>query len=350
MFGSYLIELVIGMCFLFAVLGIVTSATTEAVLSVGRTRAAHLQEWLVQWSSQLLQQPGSQGPKEGAFSLEALKQHPLVASHARVGGEASYIPAEHLAAAFLQLLALPFSQACIGKDLPDAEKGLRAHIDGLHSAPLRQALHAVLNDAVGQSADGTALVEAMKNKTTQWIESSMSRIEGWTKRHAKKVSLAVALVICAALNVNALEVMRTLSADPQLRAQMASTAASYVPKACDGERVNASTEAKMTCLRDRTKDAVDALGPMTRLGIGWDTQPAFVTASGPFSKFGLFLVWCVGVACAALAASLGGDFWFKWIGDIVRLTGYKPRAKDAVVAVEGALTTHPILQRIVRQP
>lgn len=46
MFGSYLVELVIGLWFLFAVLGIVTSAISEAALSVMKVRAQHLKEWL----------------------------------------------------------------------------------------------------------------------------------------------------------------------------------------------------------------------------------------------------------------------------------------------------------------
>ena len=53
MFGSYLVELVVGLCFLFAVLGIVTSAVTEAALTIMKVRSSHLNEWLVQWVEQL---------------------------------------------------------------------------------------------------------------------------------------------------------------------------------------------------------------------------------------------------------------------------------------------------------
>jgi len=343
MFGSYLVELVIGLSFLFAVLGIVTSAVTETVLSVLKTRSAHLQEWLEQWSQQLLQSADPQQQGQASFSLEALQQHPLVASQGREGKMPSYLPPEQFAAAFLQLLAMPFSQTCIGQDLATAEKGLRLHIDGLRGDGLKQALHALLNDAASQAVDGTTLVEALKNQTTQWLDSSMSRIEGWTKRHGKKFSLAIALAICLAFNVNALEVMRALSADPQLRTQMATAAVQYVPKVCDDTAANKTAEEKIACLRGRTQDAVSALGPLPRLGIGWDAKPAFLTATDRTLAIGHFLVWLVGVACAAFAASLGGDFWFKWIGDVVRLTGYKPGKKDA----EPEAPTPSLMQRLV---
>lgn len=329
MFGSYLVELVVGLCFLFAVLGIVTSAVTETVLTVLKTRSAHLQEWLRQWSEQLLRSPEGQGRAQASFSLDALQKHPLVASHGRNGRDASYLPPDQFASAFLQLLAMPFSEACIGKDLAAAEKGLRRHVNGLHGDGLKSALHALLNDAASKATDGTNLVDALKTETSHWIESSMSRIEGWTKRHAKKFSLATALVLCLAFNVNALEVLRVLSSDPQVRSQMATTAVEYVPKVCDDEAAGKNAEEKIACLRLRTQDAISALGPLARLGIGWDAKPAFLTANDRTLAVGHFLVWLVGIACAAFAASLGGDFWFKWIGDIVRLTGYKPPRKEA---------------------
>ncbi|WP_088279620.1 hypothetical protein [Ideonella sp. A 288] len=374
MFGSYLVELVIGLCFLFAVLGIVTSAVTEVVLSVTKVRARHLQEWLAQWTAQMLQGPAGAAQAGGTgqgFSLEALLKHPLVASQRRDGDQASYLPPEQLAAAFLQTLAMPFGSSCLGKDLAKAEADLRLHIATLQPEALRNTLQALLNSAAGKAADGTALVDRMREETAHWIDGSMNRIEGWTKRRAKVISLIAAAVVCVAFNVDVLAVMRALSSDPALRAELASTAVGYVDKACtaqaqvagavasapaasavpagasatasaastvsagaaaSGARATAAAEAaalvnQVQCLQDRSAAAIGALGPLSRLGIGWDKPPAFVAAQG-LQSFGGFVAWVIGLACAALAASLGGDFWFKWIGDIVRLTGYKPGRKE----------------------
>lgn len=363
MFGSYLVELVIGLSFLFAVLGIVTTAVTEVCLSILKTRSKHLKEWLEQWSSQLLKNNTASGAS--FFSLEALKTHPLVASHHR-HGECSYLPADQLAGAFLQILAMPFSTTCVGQTLQSAEQGLRSHINTLQSENLKNALNTLLNNAVSKAADGTALVEQLKKETTQWIDSSMARIEGWTKRHAKKFSLIAAVFICVAFNVSALEVLRVLSTDDKVREQMATTAVGYVQKECD-KKLDAASEKPMPekpatpatpdanpppdanaastnsgntaqskgnptkdvvesvqCLRQQAEHAVGALGPLSRLGIGWDKPPRFTVVKG-WSITLEFIGWIVGVIFAAFAASLGGDFWLKWIGDIVRLTGYKPR-------------------------
>lgn len=377
MFGSYLVELVVGLCFLFAVLGIVTSAVTEAALSMLKVRSTHLSEWLVQWVGQLeasaapAAAPGkgpavavrgaaaaaaaagqaAQGTAGTAataapLSLQALLAHPLLASQTRGFDQASYLQPAQLATALLQTIAMPFGATCLGQDLKTAEAGLRAHIAGLPSEGLRRAMGALLNNAVGRAVDGTALVARLHVETEAWIDSSMNRVEGWTRRHAKKFSLGAAFVICLAFNVNALEVLRVLSTDPQLRSQLATTAVGYSAQACGvaaaapaqaASAASAPTQARaasapgvesnVACLRRSTQDAIGALGPQSRLGIGWDNTPRFMTASGP-AVVGEFLGWLIGLAVATFAASLGGDFWFKWIGDIVRLTGYRPATKE----------------------
>jgi hypothetical protein len=103
-------------------------------------------------------------------------------------------------------------------------------------------------------------------------------------------------------------------------------AASAAPAASAAE-VAALTK-KVECLRDRSAEAIGALGPLSRLGIGWDKPPAYVAEKDWMLKIGGFVAWLIGLTCAAFAASLGGDFWIKWIGDIVRLTGYKPASKE----------------------
>lgn len=373
MFGSYLIELVVGLCFLFAVLGIVTSAVTEAALTILKVRSAHLSEWLLQWVAQLQRGGPAAGRGATPVTLQALLQHPLLASQSRGTDQASYLQPGQLATALLQTIGMPFGAACLGQDLKTAEAGLRAHIAALPSDGLKQAMGALLNNAVGKAKDGTALVASLHAETEAWIDSSMNRVEGWTRRHAKKFSLGSALAICVFFNVNALEVLRVLSTDPQLRAQLASTAIGYAAKTCgaalaaapaasaaaasataaaatsalstpatagaawapasapDTAVSAAQATATVDCLRSRTEDAMGALGPQSRLGIGWDNPPRFLSATG-LASAGLFLWWVFGVAVATFAVSLGGDFWFKWIGDIVRLTGYRPPTKEEPAA------------------
>lgn len=346
MFGTFIIELVVGLCFLFAVLGIVTSAITEAVLSMLKVRANHLQEWLVQWGHQM--QGGADRDQVPSFALQPLLDHPIVAAQDRKGGRPSYLAPGAMAAAMLQSLAFPFGKSCLEQSLKDAEQALRLHIDSLNGRNLKAALHTLLDQAATQSADGTQLVAALQQETAEWLESSMGRIEGWTKRHAKKFSLAAAAVICLGFNVDALQVMRVLSSDAALRTELAGKAVNYVDQQCERQsqelRAAATTASgvaasvaagrssddlarQVACLTERSQAAVGELGHLSRLGIGWDRPPAFTRASDGLSFSLHLLAWLVGIAVSTFAASLGGDFWFKWIGDIVRLTGYKPAAR-----------------------
>lgn len=351
MFGTFIVELVVGLCFLFAVLGIVTSSVTEAALSMLKVRANHLQEWLVQWGHQM--QAGADKDQAPSFALQPLLDHPIVASQDRKGGRPSYLAPGAMAAAMLQSLAFPFGKSCLEQSLKDAEQALRLHIDSLNGRNLKAALHTLLDQAAIKSADGTQLSAALQQETAEWLESSMGRIEGWTKRHAKKFSLAAAAVICLGFNVDALQVMRVLSSDTALRTELAGKAVNYVDQQCERqsqERRAASTPAsgvaagpssedlarKVACLTERSQAAVGELGHLSRLGIGWDRPPAFTRASDGLS-FGLqLLAWLVGIAVSTFAASLGGDFWFKWIGNVVRLTGYKPAARKDSAATPPA--------------
>lgn len=450
MFGSYLVELVIGLCFLFAIFGIVTSAVTEGVLTLIGTRSKHLQEWLEQWTTQLFAKNPKLADEASKDFLDKLQVHPLVASQGRGSERPSYLPSDQLAAAFLQLVGIPFGSSAPTENKPaktdvtpgvaagegvqcaptkneTAETGrndLATEVDSLRkridshtfnnaSSPdgLKNALHALLNNAVGKAKDGTTLAAAMKDETARWIDASMGRVEGWTKRHAKIISLVVAFVICLAFNVSVFEVLRVLSSDPKVRTQLATSAVSYVAKDCNADvsapsasgvgqagqsdqgqppsgdkapapaasgggepkagneqksepaasgsgESKADIEKKLKCLSEKSEAAVGALGNLSQLGIGWDRKPKFLleggaqatnTGTGSGTGSGTqatektsvwdamraamkaamngdfdFYVWLAGVIFAAFAASLGGDFWFKWIGDIVRLTGYKP--------------------------
>ena len=202
MFGSYLIELVVGLSFLFAVLGIVTSAVTEAALTILKVRSAHLNEWLLQWVAQLQRGGSAAGGAVAPVTLQTLLKHPLLASQNRGGDQASYLQPGQLATALLQTIGMPFGAACLGQDLKTAEAGLRAHIAALPSDGLKQALGALLNNAVGKAKDGTALVASLHAETEAWIDSSMNRVEGWTRRHAKKFSLGSALAMCEDRSAN----------------------------------------------------------------------------------------------------------------------------------------------------
>jgi hypothetical protein len=60
--------------------------------------------------------------------------------------------------------------------------------------------------------------------------------------------------------------------------------------------------------------------------LGWDHTPKFMAESDKLGgyTFFWFLYWLVGICISTLAASLGGDYWFKRLKDVIRLTGAKP--------------------------
>jgi hypothetical protein len=176
------------------VLGLVTTAVTESALAVSAVRARHVQEWLWLWTRNVL---GRRATVAGqVFDLGELASHPLLDQGCSDNKLPSYLPPQRVAAALLQSLALPFGQTCVGRDLQAAEASRRAHILTLQNAALEKALTALLDGAVVKARDGTRWVDSFTAELTGRVDESIQRIEGWTKRHAKVISLIVGSVLC----------------------------------------------------------------------------------------------------------------------------------------------------------
>jgi hypothetical protein len=325
MFNSYIVELVLGVAFVFAVLGAVTTAMTEAVLSLLKVRSKYLQQWLEQ-----LLQGGKAGP---GLSVAALMQRGVIAPLGSGPAAApSYIPSNRLATALIEMAALPPGQTMVARDAAAAEASLRRTIEAMPPCQLRGALLSLLNAAVVETGSGAALLERFQREVAAWIDQSMDRVTGWVKRHSKLVSLIVAFAICAALNVNVVSMVRHLSVDPETRSALVKKAVAMNSEGQPQDQQACAAEAdpvrQAGCYAQAGQAGVDALGSLSSLGIGWEPLPSFLTHaawSGSWSvAVGTVLTWLMGLLASTFAVSLGGDFWFKLISEVIRLTGTKP--------------------------
>lgn len=276
MLDSAIIDVAFGLAFIFLLVSLLVTAATEILAGYLRWRSAQLWHGL----ERLLQSPDLRN---------ALYQHPLVRglspvdlagdANARKGRNGpSYIPSRTFALALIDIVRRPQEAAgrleAALKDLPrdgnlfkavettldqaaadappcvqaavrtlrakilqlraGAVGDLAAEIDaflaggglkGLSDVPEAtfQALRPLLRDAADD-------VEKFRTNVETWFNDGMDRVSGGYKRRTTHVQAVIAMILAACMNIDALQITRTLWREPTLRRTIVASAEAQITK------------------------------------------------------------------------------------------------------------------------
>lgn len=287
MFGSPIIEVVIGLFFIYLILSLVCSALNEILAGWLRLRSKNLEQGI----RNMLNDPGA------SDIAEKLYQHALVTALGKDRGakKPSYMPPRVFATALLDVLKMTSAESVTRT----AEK-MRAAIDDIDSPSLQQALRSLLDDAEGDIKKFRASVE-------KWFDDAMDRAAGWYKRKIQLVLLALAAVVTLALNADTLEIGGSLLRDEAARAALLASAERFAASAPDD-----TAAAPIAQLQHISQEI-----QQSRIPLGWRGAPDGV--GGWLAKIG-------GLVLTALAVSLGAPFWFDLLNKVssLRASGKKP--------------------------
>lgn len=304
------LEVVIGLAFIYFVLALVCSAVAETVSSLQRKRPKMLVEGIENLFS------GSNSiTDEGRHLARLFWDHPLVQALIRPrkgrsahvsqadGKGPAYIPARtfvsalidlgarsHISATQVEADAAKLAEELSKVSVPDA-------INGIPSAPLRQALLAIYVDADGD-------VNAFRREAEKWYDDAMDRVSGWYKRHIQAVIWIIAVLVAVLLNVDTVQIATTLWKDPTTRAAVVARADKTVAQ---GQR------------SIKVSQAVSTIG----LPLGWKLELGTGQQDIP-NQARLILSKLVGLLLTAAALSLGAPFWFDLLSKFVRIRGTGP--------------------------
>jgi len=292
MFGSTILEVAVGMIFIYLLLSLICSALNEFIEASFKMRARDLEKGLLT----LFSEPDKAGEISKLFF-----DHPLIKA---LGHQPSYIPSRTFSRA-LWNIASTAGQAEAGavavtRDLAK----IRATVTALPNAKIRQALLTHIDEA------GNDFDRAREN-VERWYDDVMDRVSGWYKRRTQWILLALGLGMAAGLNVDSIKIADRLYSDTPLRATITTAAEGYAAAGKESGQVD-DQGIKENFAR------LQGLG----LPIGWteaDRPDSF--GSAVVKMFGLFLT--------AMAISLGAPFWFDVLNKfmVVRST-IKPREKS----------------------
>jgi hypothetical protein len=326
MFGSRMLEVVIGVIFVFLLVSIICSTVREVLEARLKTRAAYLEQGV----RELLHDTNASGLARSIY------EHPLIkglyggeyapslvtkrqALLARGRALPSYIPSRNFALALMDIAARgPITDVVSGD--PDGPalslESMRNGVPGLQNPAVQRVLLTAIDSARGDIDKAQATIEA-------WYDSGMDRVSGWYKRSTAWIIFWIALAVAIGLNINTLTIVDYLYRNDSARLALVARAAS----AAKDSTILGNSFAE-------TKATLDSV----RLPIGWSNDwrtLGAVDASQPASIWSGWIYPALGLLLTALAATMGAPFWFDLLNkvSVVRST-VKPHEKSREEASE----------------
>jgi hypothetical protein len=309
--GSPVLEVLVGVVFLFLLLSVVASAATELVAQLLALRSRTLSDAL---TSVLFDKSGR----------DALLDHPLIKSLSQQGtidaifrrvARPSYIPSDLFARALLDNLTLTHL----------ADGTLR--VEGRNGFVVSEDLRRLVLSLASPLGPAALEAERLATEVARWFDQSMERVSGWYKRKTQLVLLIAGAIIVVWSNANVLRYADALVVNPEARAAVVTAAEGALPSAATSEEPSASPAPQTSQLT--TEQAVAELKKLD-FSLGWDAAVESADSRHlpsslqevPAAVGANVLGWLLAVA----AVSMGAPFWFDALKDLVNLrsVGKKP--------------------------
>jgi hypothetical protein len=368
MFGSFILDVAIGMAFIYLLLSLVASGVNEILASIVQSRAANLERGLRSLFSgdsiaagplTLVDNLYDHGLIRGLYPDPAKDlgdtSEPGPWSRFRlwlqklVGIEPSkalavvknplllpsYIPARTFAIAMIDILN---KDKFNGKTaIQNIEDFLSSHHQQFEKNKAVEAVLSLLVDAKNDAKKEEEKLQRFQTNLENWYNDAMDRVSGWYKRYTQRVLLIVGMVIAIAFNVNSIRIVHMLWVDRDARQGMANAATEYWRNhETSNPAVNPPTTGQnLDELAKQLKSSVQAFNEVSGqylLPVGWRHKPSDYWCflwNHPGAAIRTGLVAWIGWLITAGALSLGASFWFDMLNKImvVRNT-VKPQEKS----------------------
>jgi len=332
MSGFAILDLVIGMIFIYFLLGIICSSVVEIMLTYVKARGNLLEEWLTGIFSEKTQ-VGNEIKTVG----QSIMDHCSVTALSGKGKSPSYIDAKNFTSALLEKITFD----------PDNPNSIATNLDtfihkieqtNLLSLELKRVFLNYAYEARDKyqalAAKTTSDLEIFRSKIETWYDTSMDRLTGSLKtRYSRPFTMMVAIVTAVLLNADSINIAKYLYSDPDLRSKVAaqaygavdSTAQQFTARIDSMRNTNPETvnqlKAAMQKGVDNISDAKAAL--QLNLPFGWTT--AYFKTLFPPGDFwdGILgiLAKITGLAATVFAMMMGAPFWFDLLNKVSNLRG-----------------------------
>lgn len=303
-----ILDLVIGLIFIYFLLSLACSAVQEIISSILRLRPKVLNQWIRDTFSK-----GNIG--------EAILKHKLIDGLTAKGRMAAYIPSDKFSRVLLDII----HHKQFG-DKPYTIDSLRQAIaaTNLLDEDFKRSLLQSIAEASGE-------ITKVRHEVQAWFDQAMERVSGTYKKKTQTIILCISLVLTGLLNADTIELARYLYENPAVRESIADRAEEIAHDSTYREAVNKIKQVQQDTLHpwQNADEAIASINKnvadlksikaeldATKLPLGWENKP------------GSWVIKILGLLFTALAVSLGAPFWFDMLNKLVNLrsVGKKPAA------------------------
>lgn len=330
MLGLDMLDVAIGIIFIYLLASLLCSAIVESLEAVLRRRATDLEAGILE----LVRDPKL---------VEKIYNHPLITGlyegtyQPKSKRLPSYIPSRSFALAIMDLLISPDQTRHAGvagtvAGAASVQIDTTPIVNAMAADPLvDQARHAVVLMITAAAGDARKARENIEF----WFNSGMDRVSGWYKRRSQRALFLVGLAVAVTMNVDTIRILRELTSNKAKREAVVGIATNYAkqnpqpaPKSMEDQFFTTTRELQM-------------IG----LPIGWPSCPSCDKVQlkffdrcwqgcwGSNIRGALSGLTLAGWLLTAFAVCLGAPFWFDLLNRfmVVRST-VKPQEKSGTEA------------------
>lgn len=333
-----ILDLVVGLIFVYFLLSVFCSSAVEMILTVQKVRAKVLEKWLYTIFDKEITQPDGKKLSLG----QAIMDHCSITALSKPGESPSYIDAKNFTSALIEKITFdPANPKSIASDLNSIiEKIQNSHVLSTEYQRVLLSYAFEARDSVEALREkGVSEVQLFRSKVETWFNSSMDRLTGYLKQtHLRPITIGAAIVASLLLNADSISIAKYLYNNPEARAKVATQAYNIsqdtlkrLTKNIDdmkGLRDSATVKEFKATLKTGLDNMAEAKAAVEEnIPLGWN-EKVFKNSEGNFS-FWLALSKLVGLAATVLAIVMGAPFWFDMLNKISNLRGAGPKPSTA---------------------
>ncbi len=332
MSGFPIVDLILGIIFVYFMLSIIASSAVEIILTFSRARANLLREWLLKIFDKEFNKGGDAGKSLGRVIMD----HGAIAGLTKTGSSPTYIKARDFASALLEKISLD----------PDNPSKVAENIEGyievinntdLLPTDLKRVLlgyaHEIQNRAEEGITKTMSKLEMFNSKIENWYDSSMERLTGELKRrYSIRITAVAAIILTVTLNADSIALAKYLYSNTEVRTKFAMAAYSAGQDSALVKKVNEmritsidtaitapDTEAIKLEIKNKIAEIESAKkGLAYVMPLTW--KKGELNENGSLSFYLLFAK-IAGLLATILAIMMGAPFWFDLMNKVSNLRG-----------------------------
>lgn len=322
MFGIPMLDVLIGLVFVYLLLALVCTSLNEMIAGWHDSREKHLRTGICNLLGEHdgpdrkrtpvpFNDPLTGAPTNDTM-VKSFYAHPMIKALHEDGTRPSYIPAT----TFSQVMVDLFSPAD-----GTTPRSVSAFVSGIKNAlPANDDLRRTLLVLSEDAADIVQLRSALET----WFNSSMDRVTAWYKNKSQKTVLFISLVVCFFINADSIQLVKDLYQNPTQRSAIIAQAEQLVKNAANAPSSSTAPTGVAAGTRFTKEEAdklADTIGKLNKTGFswGWGKEYYFSLLLWNWENAIEAVLKVVGILLTAIAASLGAPFWFDTLNKLINI-------------------------------